>query len=136
MDFFFYGTLCDADVRRRVLGRELPAARIEAAELAGYRPVFVAGASYPTLVANAGGRTPGLLARGLGSADAARLAAFEGAAYGARTLTVTGRQSGPLKARVFIARGAVRATARPWTLDDWRRHFKAAFLAAAPFRRH
>jgi len=130
MDFFFYGTLCDAEVRRRVLDRELSEARLEEAELAGYRPVFVAGANYPTLAADPGGRAPGLLARGLGATDAARLAAFEGPAYGTRTLTVTGRRSGPLAARAFVARGAARASARAWTLDDWRRRFKPAFLAA------
>lgn len=134
MDFFFYGTLCDADVRRRVLGRELPAALVEDAVLAGFSPVFAAGATYPTLIARPGGHTPGLLARRLGAADAARLAAFEGPAYCLRTLAVTGRRSGPSKARVFVIRGEARAVGRPWALDDWQRRFKPAFLAASPFR--
>ena len=134
MDFFFYGTLCDADVRRRVLGRELPDARVEEAILSGFSPLFVADATYPTLVARPGGHAPGLLARGLGAADAARLAAFEGPAYCTRSLAVTGRRSGPAKARVFVIRGEARAAGRPWTLAEWQRRFKPAFLAASPFR--
>jgi|GEM_PF-4000252 hypothetical protein len=33
MDFFFWGALCDADARRRVIGRALPAAQIEVRRL-------------------------------------------------------------------------------------------------------
>jgi hypothetical protein len=134
MDFFFYGTLRDADVRRQVLGRDLLAAQMEEAVLAGFSPLFVAEATYPTLVARPDGHAPGLLARRLGTADAARLAAFEGPAYCTRTLTVTGRRSGPVAARVFIIRGEARAVERPWSLDDWQRRFKSAFLAMRPFR--
>lgn len=134
MDFFFYGTLRDDEVRRQVLGRTLPAAQVESAALAGFKAFFVSGASYPTLVARAGGRVSGLLARHLGTADAARLAAFEGAAYCTRILTVTGQLSGPVAARVFVIRGGARANVRAWTLDDWQRRFKPAFLAAASVR--
>lgn len=134
MDFFFYGTLRDADVRRRVLGRDLSAAQVEGAILAGFSPVFVAEATYPTLIAHPDGLVPGLLARRLGVADAARLAAFEGAAYCLRTLPVTGRRSGLLNARVFIVRGEARAMGRPWSLEEWQRRFKPAFLVAGPFR--
>ena len=135
MDFFFYGTLCDADVRRQVLGRDMPAAHIENAVLAGFGAFFVAGAAYPTLVAREGGVTPGLLARHLGAADAARLAAFEGAAYCIRNLTVTGRRSGQTNARVFVTRVWRRSDARPWVLDDWQRRFKRGFLTSVQFQR-
>lgn len=134
MDFFFYGTLRDADVRRQVLGRDLSAAQMEGAILIGFYPVFVAEATYPTLVARPDGLAPGLLARRLGVADAARLAAFEGPTYCLRTLPVTGRQSGLLNARVFIIRGEVRAVGRPWLLEEWQRRCKPAFLATGPFR--
>lgn len=138
MDFFFYGTLRDAEVRRRVLGRDLPADGLEDAVLKDFRAVFVAGATYPTVVAKPGARTPGLLARGLGSGDAARLAVFEGAPYQVRELTVSGRRSGPLAARVFVIRGGGRATARAWSLEDWRQRFRAEFFTAGdgPFRPH
>lgn len=136
MDFFFYGTLRDAEVRRRVLGRDLPAARLEDAELTDFQAVFVAGASYPTVVACPGAQTPGLLARGLGHADAARLTVFEGAPYQIRDMVVTGRHSGSVMARIFVIRGRVRATARPWTLAAWQRRFRTSFLMAKPFRPH
>lgn len=136
MDFFFYGTLRDAEVRRRVLRRDLPPDALEEAVLPDFRAVFVAGATYPTVVSCPGGRTPGLLARGLGSADAGRLAAFEGLPYQVRALAVTGHRSGPVLARVFVIRGNTRATARPWTLAGWERRFRTHFLAARPFRPH
>ncbi len=134
MDFFFYGTLCDADVRRRALGRDFQAAQVEDANLAGFSRFYVAEATYPTLVAHPDGLAPGLLTRRLGAADAARLAAFEGPAYCLRTLTVAGRRSGPLNARVFIIRGEARAVGRPWSLEEWQRRFKPSFMAMSPFR--
>ena len=134
MDFFFYGTLRDGEVRRRVLGRDLPAGGLEDAILSDFRAVFVAGASYPTVIACPGARTPGLLARRLAAGDAGRLAVFEGAPYQVRAFMVTGRRSGPLTARVFVIRGNTRATARAWTLESWARRFRTDFLKADPFR--
>ncbi len=134
MDFFFYGTLRDAGVRGRVLGRDLLAAQVEDAVLGGFSPVFVAEATYPTLVARPDGVAPGLLVRRLGTADAARLAAFEGPAYCLRTLAVTGRRSGLLDARVFIIRGEARAAGQPWSLEEWQRRYKPAFKATDRFR--
>lgn len=134
MDFFFYGTLRDADVRRRVLGRDLQAAQMEDAVLAGFSPLFAAGATFPTLVARPNGLVPGLLVRRLGVADAARLAAFEGPVYCLRTLPVAGRRSGPLNARVFTIRGEARAGGKLWSLEEWQRRFKAAFMATSPCR--
>jgi len=134
MDFFFYGTLRDADVRRRVLGRDLALSAVEDAEIRDFRAVFVTGASYPTLVARRDANAPGVLVRGLNGTDASRLAEFEGTPYQVRRLLVTGERSGGVTARVFVIRGGVRATGRAWTLADWRRRFKRTFLAARPFR--
>lgn len=136
MDFFFYGTLRDDEVRRRVLGRDLPASNLEEAELDGFQAVFVAGASYPTVVPRTEACVPGLLARGLGNADAARLSAFEGTPYQIRELAVRGVRSGLVTARVFVIRGGTRATAWPWTLTAWQRQFRDVFLMAKPFRPH
>jgi len=131
MDYFFYGTLRDVDVRTRVLGRELRGATVEEAELPGYRAVFVSGATYPTLVPGKEARAPGLLVRGLGPRDAARLAAYEGDPYLVRHLTVQGGASGPVSARVFLTRTGVVATPRDWTLEAWRQRFKKRFMQRA-----
>lgn len=134
MDFFFYGTLMDADVRRRVLGRDVRAGQIEAAELPGYRTVFLARASYPGVIDAPGSVAPGLLVRGLRPADAARLAAFEGTQYHNRALTVTARRAGAAKAHVFVPKAGVAFRDRAWTLDAWQRRFKTRFLSVHPFR--
>ena len=134
MDFFFYGTLRDAEVRSRVLARRLPERCIEEAELDGFRPVFVKGKSYPMVVPGENARTPGLLVRGLGPHDAARLNAFEGVGYQTRTLSVTGERSGAVAARVFVPRAGVAGTDAEWTLESWSGRFRARFLSVRPFR--
>ncbi len=134
MDFFFYGTLRDPEVRGRVLARKLPETCLEDAELDGFRPVFVKGKSYPMVVPGDGFTTPGLLVRGLGPRDAARLNAFEGVEYQTRTLTVTGERSGPVTARVFVPRAGVAGTGAEWTFEAWRARFRKKFLAVDPFR--
>ena len=134
MDFFFYGTLRDAEVRGRVLARKLPENCIEEAALDGFRAVFVKGKSYPMVVPGEGARAPGLLVRGLGPRDAARLNAFEGVGYQTRTLSVTGERSGRVEARVFVPRAGVAGTDAEWTLESWRESYRARFLSVRPFR--
>ena len=127
MDFFFYGTLMDEEVRRAVLRRALPAARLQAASLGGYRRVCMAGAPYPVLVASAADdRVDGLLARGLSAADSARLLRYEGFAYLMKMLPVEIGAARRVNARVFLPRGNVRITSDPWTLSEWQRERRGA----------
>src|SRR5690606_32610492 len=81
LDFFFYGTLLDDDVRAAVLGRTAPACAPVPAVLAGFRRVPVSGRSFPALIADPRGRVDGALLAGLDAAAAARLSYFEGPEY-------------------------------------------------------
>ena len=135
MDYFFYGTLMDADLRARVAGGPGALAG-EPARVEGYARVNVAGTSYPMLVPRPGGRVEGCLVRRVDGRQSARLARFEGAGYELRVLAVQ-TAGGPALARTFMARPGVRASTRPWELDSWRRRFKPLYLkqAAAGRRR-
>ena len=102
---FLYGTLLDAGLLARLVGRAvLPAP----AWLAGWRRVYLRRARYPTL-ARARGRIVGAVVR-VGPAARARLAKYEGARYRLRGVTVrcNGR---PLRAQAWIGDAPTR---RAW----------------------
>ena len=50
MDYFFYGTLMDPDVRALVLSPAMRDVAVEAAVLEGYRRVFMRGRVYPVVI--------------------------------------------------------------------------------------
>jgi gamma-glutamylcyclotransferase (GGCT)/AIG2-like uncharacterized protein YtfP len=129
--FFFYGTLMDGDVLAAVAGgvtRRLP--RRPAIAL-GYQRVYRAGASYPVLVAKAGGRVDGVLVSGLAPFAAACLARFEGDEYELAGLPVVA-EGRTVAVSAFLARPWVPASGREWTLAAWRRQHKRAFLSRLP----
>jgi len=128
MDFFFYGTLMDANVLAAVVGRRISPTRMEAAVIEGYRRVYVAGAWYPMLVPAAGKRVEGCLVFGLGGDAAARIVRFEGRDYDRRAVTVSGARRGSTRALAFLARPGVRPSLREWDPASWRRHHKGAYL--------
>ena len=107
MRLFFYGTLLDPALLRRLTGRP---AMLQPAVLHGFRRVRLRGTPYPTL---APGR--GTVFGALYVADRAalrRLNAYEGPRY--RLWRVRPRVAGrrdPVEARTWIARGATR---QPW----------------------
>lgn len=129
MDYFFYGTLRDADVRAAVLGRAAEGVFCRAARLVGYRCLRARGASYPVIVPAAGAVTEGLLVRGLDAADGRRLAAYEGGDYVLRPLRVRLDDGGEMIAHGFLPRQRRMASGQPWSLTDWQRSYKDAFLA-------
>ena len=129
MIFFFYGTLLDDDVFALVTGRSVvPRARCRAVA-EGYRRVFREGASYPILIAAAGGRVDGALVDGLGVRETERLKTFEGGEYDLVPLSVHAHNRGHVRAHVFMAKAWVPGSAEPWTLAGWRRLHKRRYLA-------
>jgi hypothetical protein len=129
MMYFFYGTLCDSDVRRLILGYRPSPRQLRPARLPGFRRKRARGRSYPVLVRAPGGRVDGLLFRPR-PGDAARLAAYEGPEYLTRALPVCRNGSrGPARARVFLPAGSgLSATFDDWQLRRWQRRDKATFL--------
>ncbi len=128
MEYFFYGTLMDGDVLARVLGRRLPPAHMEAAVIEGYRRLYVAGAWYPMLVPEPGGRVEGRLASGIDAAAAARIAQFESDAYELEALPVRAARRGAVRALAFMARPGVAASPEEWDLASWRRRHKRTYM--------
>lgn len=128
MRFFFYGTLLDAEVRRRVLGAHAGGAELTPAVLEGWRRVYVRGRTYPVVTPARGCRVEGLLADGLSFAAARRVRLFESDEYRETARPVVTAGGRAVRARLFVGRHRSLATARPWTPEGWRRQHRAAYL--------
>jgi len=135
MVYFFYGTLCDADVLQLILGYQPSPRQLRPARLPGWRRKRARGRSYPVLLRAAGGQVAGLLFRPARATDTPRLTAYEGPEYITRNLTVRQRQpqtaprATPARARVFLPAGShLPAGFDDWALSRWQRRDKAAFL--------
>jgi gamma-glutamylcyclotransferase (GGCT)/AIG2-like uncharacterized protein YtfP len=109
---FVYGTLLDPAVLARVSGEPALARRLRPARLAGWRRVTLRGTPYPTLLRDHGAGVDGAVLRA-GARALARLAAYEGSAYGLRPVTVA-TVRGPRRARAWIALPWRADALRPW----------------------
>lgn len=133
-DFFFYGTLVDADVRRLVLGREVPDHVMRPALLSGFRRYAVRGQPYPAAVPVAGATVDGVLLTGASLRDAAMLSCFEGNDYDEQLCRVSqggGGDAGCCDAWVFVASDRVPHDESGWSIDEWRAQHKPAFVEIA-----
>lgn len=135
MVYFFYGTLCDADVLQLILGYRPSPRQLRPARLPGWRRKRARGRSYPVLLRATGGGVTGLLFRPARATDATRLTAYEGPEYITRNLTVRQKLphpalgAAPARARVFLPAGSsLPAGFDDWVLPRWQRRDKAAFL--------
>lgn len=123
---FFYGTLRAAEVRRAVLGGDLPPSHLSPACLDGYQVRRVDGALYPMLVAAPGGQVDGLVATGLDQQAAGKLDQFEGVHYRRTSLEVV-TANGSLVADVYLP-DAEMVAAELWDFDSWYKHDMTSFL--------
>jgi hypothetical protein len=129
MNFFFYGTLLDDDVFALVIGRSLAPRDRCRATIDGYIRVAREGASYPILVASAGGGVEGALVGKVGPREAERLKTFEGDEYDLVQLIVHRHRGGSVGAHVFMAKSWVPGSSETWDLGLWRRRHKRLYLA-------
>ena len=133
VDFFFYGTLRDAGVRRIVFGPGESAGAAEPARLEGYRCAPVERGRFPAIVAQQGAATPGVLVRRVSLDAAARVSYFEdeGSYYSVdrKPLGVAGRRSAA--AWVYIATAALPVEAGTWRFEIWRQRWQTEFLKSA-----
>lgn len=128
-DFFFYGTLCDADVRKVVFGRAVEAVP---AMLADHEAVPVSRGRFPMLMFQRGRTATGVLCCGLNLMEAARLGYYEheGRDYGVRRLAVNHAQS-VHRAWVYVPLASLRRGMGRWDIAKWQRFAKRDFLARA-----
>lgn len=131
VDFFFYGTLRDADVRNLVMGSGVTP-RVADGQLPGYRCAPAEGGRYPGVVQAPAAASAGVLVPDVGLDAAARLSFFEGDGYDYGValcrIEVVG---GPRDAWVYLPTSRLALGAGAWDIGRWRRRHKAAFLADA-----
>jgi len=133
-DFFFYGTLVDADVRQLVLGRPVPNAAVRSATLQEFQRYSVLDQPYPAAVPQPGSAIDGVVMPRASLDDAAKLTCFEGSDYEAQLRQVTIAADGSEEERdawVFIASERVLRGDPGWSIDDWRSRHKPAFFEIA-----
>jgi hypothetical protein len=128
MDFFFYGTLIDPEVRELVLGRPEEAYALSKATLPGHRRVFVSGRTYPIVIPRFYDSVDGLLVRGLDAEAGNRLVAFEGPEYRMAMLEVKRDDGVAALARIFVANATAKPTLQPWDYEGWRRTFRDDYI--------
>jgi hypothetical protein len=105
MRFFFYGSLLDEAVRRRVLGPLERALVLEPATLEGWRRWRRRGLPWPMLRRAPGKRVDGVLAGPVSAAGARLLGRYEGRLYRTRALYVRRSDGRRLPALVFVPAG-------------------------------
>lgn len=128
VNFFAYGTLQIPEVFEAVTGRRGGAGP---ARLEGYARYRLTGLHYPGLVAQAGAHTEGVLFRGLGASEMARLDLFEDDFYERLTLPVATGAVGVVNAEVYVIRAGrlELIDPRPWSLEVFRRDHLGSFMA-------
>jgi len=127
MDFFFYGTLMDADIRAAVMPSVADRLELRPASVPGWRRVRASHGSYPVLVPHRAGRVDGLLARGFDGPSLLRMAHFEGQRY--RPVSIATLVAGRRRAAwVFLPSSSRDAGRQPWTLAAWQRRHKRHLL--------
>lgn len=119
---FVFGTLCDAELLKVVLGHS-PTAR--PARLLGARTVFAAGQDFPiSIPADAGSASDGLLLEGLSEIDLARLDFYElGFGYLRSTAEVTDAQGMTVQAQLYRPDGPALQPGEIWDLAQWQQHY-------------
>lgn len=125
--YFFYGTLCDDDVRAAVIGRAIAVAP---AVLADYEAVPVEHGRFPILLFQRGLKASGVLCAGVAVGEAARLGFFEheGRDYAARELSVKDDSGAARRAWAYLPTAALRRGPGRWDLAEWQRFAKREFL--------
>jgi gamma-glutamylcyclotransferase (GGCT)/AIG2-like uncharacterized protein YtfP len=126
MRFFFYGTLVEPQILRRVLGRRR-APSMERAWVDGFVRRRLAGTPFAVLQRAPDARVEGRLVRGLSDRECSRLLKYEGEDY--RRARVTVRiPRGKREAWVFVPKARAR-TAGIWNPKRWRQRARKAALA-------
>ncbi|MBS1303501.1 NUDIX domain-containing protein [Loktanella sp. SALINAS62] len=129
MRLFVYGTLRDAELRDAVAG---PGGSVSPAMLRGYAVKPLADSVVPLIVPQRDAVAPGLVWDGLTTAQADRLALYEGAYdYSLITVTVTDADGGDMEAMMWLPPADARAGDGDWSFDHWQTHYAETSVLAA-----
>ena len=128
MNFFFYGTLRDIDLRTRVMGRRVGERYIIPARLPGYKCVKVIGRGYPGITPDEDHHAEGILISGVSRGEAAKLTHFEGPGYRPECLEVLTRKNTLEMAMVYLPNSIVPLSSEEWDIIEWRRRHKRLFI--------
>lgn len=128
-NYFFYGTLREPEIAREILGRPLSGTSPRPCVLKGFKRVYVAGASYPALIADADCETDGILVKRISPIEASRLSRYEGPGYDVQEMKVCLKDGLEEEALVFVPKPAMKLSTKVWELDVWRRLEKKRFMA-------
>ncbi len=127
MEFFFYGTLLDAEVRALVMPHRAEALTQTPAVLPGFRRVQANCGYFPVLTRHATGRVEGAVIGGLDVRSLLLMAHFEGDEYLPQRVTVV--QQGQRRGLwVFMPAHSGYATGRAWSLERWQRGHKRRLI--------
>jgi len=127
-NYFFMGTLMDADVADQILDRPLSSFAPAPATLAGYKRVYVADATYPGIVLDPENSVDGILVRDVTADEVDQLNAFEGHEYDTHIVIVDVADGEQIEARVFVPAQSMTLTNKPWFLEEWQGTEKLEFL--------
>ncbi|MSO85088.1 MAG: gamma-glutamylcyclotransferase [Rhodospirillales bacterium] len=130
-DYFFYGSLMDADILSAVAGERISPERLIPARLPNYERLGASSGVFPIIVADPGAEAgiEGVLVRGVGPTAVRRLARYEGPEYVTVKKSVTSAD-GQSEALVFIPLRPGRSSGKPWDFETWRRRHKRRLLRA------
>ena len=116
VSLFFYGTLCHPPFLAVVLGRD---ADISPAELFDHAVYWAEGQDFPVIQDKPGGRAKGVLVRGLGEADIARIRFYMGG-FPVTTRALTVHVGDTTEAAIgYFADTSALMPGRDWLLQDW-----------------
>ena len=130
--YFFYGTLMDPEVAREILGRPLTGFNPRKGTLAGYRKLYVTGATYPGLQASsdADANAAGIVVERITALEVSRLSRYEGREYRTETLPIHLEDGETVETKLFLTGNGIRLTNKPWDFGRWQRTDKKRFLRA------
>ena len=114
LPLFVFGTLLDANVRYRVLGRTIPRHHLRSVLVKGYVRRKVAGRDYPMLYPSPAGRVWGMVIRHLTAKDWALLDLYEGSEYRRLPIVVWSKAGKRMDAAAYLCPPHIKASSYCW----------------------
>lgn len=125
MQFFFYGTLMDRELRRMLFGARAAGLRITPGTLVNHDRRRARFGDYPVVVPQVGGRVPGVFVENVDATLALWIAHYEGPGYVPARVTAFDQIGRRLRPFAFMPLTVRAASSRPWHLTLWQRRAKA-----------